>query len=103
MYGLAKDIGASSQKRMVYMGKYIRLEDVKKIVDETFEVVNDADDFMKMVDSVSIVDVVPLRRGKWIEYAGSLVKCSICGYEYIDHIECDAFCGNCGAKMDAYA
>lgn len=45
-------------------------------------------------------DVAPVKRGTWIKYAGHLVKCSVCGYEYIDRIECDAFCGNCGARMD---
>jgi protein-arginine kinase activator protein McsA len=28
-----------------------------------------------------------------------LVKCTACGYEYHDFIECMSFCGNCGAKM----
>lgn len=28
-----------------------------------------------------------------------LVKCSVCGYEYCDYIECAKFCGNCGAMM----
>lgn len=29
-----------------------------------------------------------------------LQRCSACGYKYNDLIECDNFCGNCGAKMD---
>ena len=46
-------------------------------------------------------DVETVRHGKWLEqYEGSrLLKCSVCGYEFCDLIECGNFCGNCGAKM----
>ena len=48
------------------------------------------------------VDVVEVRHGEWLpQYEGSrLSKCSVCGYEYCDLIECRNYCGNCGAKMD---
>ena len=48
-------------------------------------------------------DMVEVRHGRWLEqYEGSrLLKCSVCGYEYCDLIECGNYCGNCGAKMDA--
>lgn len=50
----------------------------------------------------TISDVVEVRHGHWIpQWAGArLVKCSVCGYEYCDLIECTDYCGNCGAKMD---
>lgn len=53
------------------------------------------------VKSTPAANVSPVCHGTWIQYAGGLLKCSVCGHEYIDYIECDAFCGNCGARMDA--
>ena len=44
-------------------------------------------------------DVAPVVHGEWKKYAGNLVFCSVCGYKYLDYIECDNYCGNCGAKM----
>lgn len=45
---------------------------------------------------------VAKKQGHWMpQWEGSrLVKCSVCGYEYCDLIECGNYCGNCGAKMD---
>jgi len=42
------------------------------------------------------------KHGHWEIRKGfnRLQKCSACGYEYNDLIECDNYCGNCGAKMD---
>ena len=41
-------------------------------------------------------------KGRWErQYEGSgLLRCSNCGYEYCDYIECVNYCGNCGAKME---
>ena len=38
---------------------------------------------------------------EWIrQFPGSkLLKCSKCGYEYCDLLECTNYCGNCGARM----
>lgn len=44
--------------------------------------------------------VIPIMHGHWIKYAGNLLMCSVCGCQYLDKIECDNYCGNCGAKMD---
>lgn len=54
------------------------------------------------VEAVPTADVEEVRHGEWLEqYEGSrLSKCSVCGYEYCDLIECGNYCGNCGAKMD---
>lgn len=41
----------------------------------------------------------PAKTAVWFKYAGSLLRCSNCGYEYTDRIECTDYCGNCGAKM----
>lgn len=46
------------------------------------------------------VQHTPAAPGRWERWAGGLVRCSVCGYEYTDRVECDNFCGNCGAKMD---
>lgn len=43
---------------------------------------------------------VEQKHGHWEQWAGNLEKCSVCGYEYTDLIECRNYCGNCGAKMD---
>ena len=39
--------------------------------------------------------------GEWLpQFEGArILKCSVCGYEYCDLIECGNYCGNCGAKM----
>lgn len=52
------------------------------------------------VESIPASDVVPVVHGRWEPWFGNLVKCSVCGYEYVDRIECDNYCGNCGVKMD---
>lgn len=38
-------------------------------------------------------------QGTWEYWAGSLLCCSVCGYEYNDYLECKNYCGNCGARM----
>ena len=58
------------------------------------------DALMDRVNKIPSADVVEAKHGRWEEWAGSLEKCSICGYEYIDRIECRDYCGNCGAKME---
>ena len=43
------------------------------------------------------------KTGRFENYLGEdvgLVKCTACGYEYTDRLECTNFCGNCGAKME---
>ena len=56
------------------------------------------------IDRISKIstDVVEVRHGEWLpQYEGSsLVKCSVCGYEFCDRIESGNYCPNCGAKMD---
>lgn len=52
------------------------------------------------IENAPTVEAEPVRHGHWEYWAGNLVKCSVCGYEYTDWLECDNYCGNCGAKMD---
>ena len=54
------------------------------------------------ITNTPTADVAEVKRGEWIpQWEGSrLLKCSVCGYEYCDLIECRNYCGNCGAKMD---
>jgi len=35
----------------------------------------------------------------WEVWAGNLLKCPVCGYEYTDAVECTNFCGNCGVPL----
>lgn len=41
----------------------------------------------------------PVVYGQWESWAAGLVRCTACGHEYTDRIECLNFCGNCGAIM----
>ena len=56
-------------------------------------------DLKAMLEKAPTID--PVKHGYWDTWAGGLAKCSVCGHEYIDAIECTDYCGNCGAKMDA--
>lgn len=35
----------------------------------------------------------------WETWAGNLLKCPACKYEYTDAVECTNFCGNCGTPL----
>lgn len=52
------------------------------------------------IEHAPTVEAEPIRHGQWEYWAGNLVKCSACGFKYADYLECDNYCGNCGAKMD---
>ena len=52
------------------------------------------------IDNAPTVDAVEVVHGKWEAYCGGLLKCTACGYEYTDYLECQNYCPNCGAKMD---
>lgn len=43
--------------------------------------------------------IVHFNTGTWEHWAGNLPRCPVCGYEYTDLLECNNFCGNCGADM----
>ena len=53
----------------------------------------------KEIAHATTADVIPVAHGEWRTYAGSLVACSVCGYEYLDYLECDNYCGNCGKML----
>lgn len=54
-----------------------------------------------LIDLLADDKIAAVKHGQWVTHSGcGLLKCSCCGYEYSDHIECTNFCGNCGAKMD---
>ena len=44
-------------------------------------------------------EVIRINQGTWEYWAGHLARCPICGYEYTDLLECNNFCGNCGARL----
>ena len=51
------------------------------------------------IDNIRAVKTAEIQLGRWECWAGNLLCCSVCGYEYSDYIECTNYCGNCGAKM----
>jgi hypothetical protein len=44
-------------------------------------------------------EIIHLNQATWEHWAGNLLRCPVCGYEYTDLLECHNFCGNCGAMM----
>lgn len=59
------------------------------------------DDLNDAVYRILIANYHKQREGEWVlqEGCNRLVKCTACGYEYTDVVECTNYCGNCGAKM----
>ena len=67
----------------------------------------------ELIDEAPTIDVVPVKRGEWVEYPyclcyeGALteedIACSSCGavFNVIDNCtETFKYCPNCGARMD---
>lgn len=55
----------------------------------------------ELIEKAPAADVAPVVHARWDTWAGGgLYKCPVCSYEYLDYVECDNYCGNCGAKMD---
>lgn len=86
------------------MQEYIERKYLEDVVDYYLNDSNGAEHYAygiikDEVESAPAADVVKVVRGRWEYWAGHLAKCSVCGYEYTDLLECDNYCGNCGAKM----
>ena len=65
------------------------------------------DDFKRAIKKIPkgiIVDVAPVRHGRWIEKEkytfGVMYDCSICDNRILDTGHSWNYCPNCGAKMD---
>ena len=65
------------------------------------------DDFKKAIKNMPeniIVDVAPVRHGRWIEKEkytfGIMYDCSLCENRILDNGNPWNYCPNCGAKMD---
>lgn len=65
------------------------------------------DDFKKAITNMPeniIVDVAPVRHGRWIEKEkytfGIMYDCSLCENRILDNGHPWKYCPNCGAKMD---
>ena len=65
------------------------------------------DDFKKAIKNMPeniIVDVAPVRHGRWIEKEkytfGIMYECSLCENRILDNGHPWNYCPNCGAKMD---
>ncbi len=54
---------------------------------------------LEYANNLHVIDAEIQRQGQWVPWAGNLMKCTYCGHEYVDYVECKNFCGNCGAKM----
>lgn len=55
----------------------------------------------QIVDAMPTADVVEVRHGEWIRYPhGSGIHCSLCRHKRRYKDANDAYCPNCGAKMD---
>ena len=64
------------------------------------------DDFKKAIKNMPeniIVDVAPVRHGRWIEKEntlfGTMYDCSLCENRILDNGKPWNYCPNCGAKM----
>ena len=78
-----------------------RLIDANALRDDTFILDSwDAKIVRAWLNDQPTVDAVEVVHGRWEEYCGGLFKCTACGHEYLDYLECKDYCGNCGAKMD---
>lgn len=53
---------------------------------------------LKCIDEAPTVE--ERKHGHWKYWCGRFRKCSACGYEYLDLVECKNYCGNCGAIME---
>lgn len=58
------------------------------------------DSIIMLLNQSDTVDAVEVVHGRWEYWTGGLERCSACGHEYTDYIECHNYCPNCGAKMD---
>ena len=64
------------------------------------------DDFKRAIKKIpkgDIVDVAPVRHGRWVEKEkytfGIMYDCSLCGDRILDNGHSWNYCPNCGAKM----
>lgn len=60
---------------------------------------NEIKRFKHMVDIVPILDVEPVKHGKWIYVNGEFSQCSLCKYPVHTSWGETNYCPNCGAKM----
>ena len=62
------------------------------------------DDFKKAIKKMPkgiIVDVSPVRHGRWKCHGDcGVTECSACGWSIEEYVGDYAYCPNCGAKMD---
>ena len=55
------------------------------------------DTIIDYIDAAPTID--PEKHSQWEYWAGGLLKCPICGHEYIDRLECSNYCPNCGCPV----
>lgn len=55
--------------------------------------------YIDRIKTLSVADVAPVRRGRWIEEDGIQI-CSECGEEHEWEDYRAPYCDTCGAKMD---
>lgn len=86
------------------MKEYIELDFIYELLDLCLANSNGAENyayrvFKNEVDNAPNSVIARLQSGTWEYWAGNLAKCPVCGYEYTDLLECDNFCGKCGARL----
>ena len=88
------------------MDEYIKREAAIKAMEKADYtlIANDADscksDYLReIIESVPAADVVPVRRGRWLQEDGIQI-CSECGEEHEWEDYRAPYCDTCGAKMD---
>lgn len=80
------------------------IKDLQEIVDNysgSWKRFNVLDNVLSLINELTEENERLRAEGEWLpQFEGArIVKCSVCGYEYCDLIECGNYCGNCGAKM----
>ena len=62
------------------------------------------DDFKRAIKKIPkgiIVDVAPVRNGRWRCHGDcGVTECSVCGWSIEEYVGDYAYCPNCGARMD---
>ena len=47
-----------------------------------------------------LIEVAPVRHGRWVDTDSEFVQCSLCKYPVYAAWNATNYCPNCGAKMD---
>ena len=93
------------------MAEYIEREHLLKLAKDIADMYSStglaAPKIIKLIERMKKADVVEVKHGEWVKAAAyndgifNTVKCSICEtFQPIGEWDWQAYCPNCGAKMD---